>query len=73
MDMSKKSAGETRAPTAIRFPSPVIAKPCNGCGNPFSFKGITDSFTLRVQNDRSFSYCERRKACGNPLSPFKQL
>ena len=37
----------------------------------FSFKGITDSFALRVQNDRSFSYCERRKACGNPFPPSK--
>ena len=54
MDISKKPAGETRAPAAIRFPSPVIAKPCNGGRNPFSFKGITDSFALCVQNDRSF-------------------
>ena len=41
----------------------VIAKPCNGCGNPFSFKGNTDSFTLRVQNDISFSCCERHGVC----------
>ena len=57
MDISKKPAGETRDSAAIRFPSPVIAKPCNGCGNPFSFKGITDSFTLRAQNDKPFSHC----------------
>ncbi len=25
----------------------------NGCGNPFFFKGNTDSFALRVQNDRN--------------------
>ena len=30
----------------------------NGCGNPFSFEGNTDSFTLCVQNDKKFSHCE---------------
>ncbi len=52
-------------------------------GNPFSFKGNTDSFTLRVQNDKPISccechgmcsklslcHCERRKACSNPYLP----
>ena len=28
----------------------------SGCGNPFSFEGNTDSFTLRVQNDKKFSH-----------------
>ena len=32
----------------------------------FSFKGNTDSFTLRAQNDTLFSYCKSRKAYGNP-------
>ena len=36
-------------------------------------KERTDSFALRVQNDRSFSYCERRKACGNPFFLFRVL
>ena len=39
----------------------------------FSFKGITDSFALRVQNDRSFSYCERRKARGIPFFLFRGI
>ena len=30
-------------------------------GNPFSFKGSTDSFTLRAQNDKPFSCHECRK------------
>ena len=34
------------------------------CGNPFSLRGITDSFALRAQNDTPFSYCKSRKACG---------
>ena len=30
----------------------------NGCGNPFFFKGNTDSFVLRTQNDKPLSYHE---------------
>ena len=33
------------------------------------FKGIMDSFTLRVQNDKPFSHRKRRKARGNPSPP----
>ena len=50
----------------------VIAKPCNGCGNPSSFKKITDSFALCAQNDKPFSHCEHRKVRGNPFS-FKEI
>ena len=32
-------------------------------GNPFSFKGNTDSFALCTQNDTPFSYHECRKVC----------
>ena len=33
-----------------------------------SFKGITDSFTLRVQNDKLFGCFNHRKIRGNPFS-----
>ena len=73
---------------AIRSKSPVIAKPCKRLWQSvFLLKGITDSFTLRVQNDKSFSHCkyirraairfspprhcEHRKVRGNPFS-FKR-
>ena len=36
----------------------VIAKPCKRLRQSvFLFKGITDSFVLRTQNDRPFSHC----------------
>ena len=35
-------------------PSRQARPPCNGCGNPFSFKRITDSFALCAQNDITF-------------------
>ena len=45
---------------AIRFPPLlVIAKPCKRLRQSvFPFKGITDSFALRAQNDKPFSHCE---------------
>ena len=37
----------------------VIAKPCKRLWQSvFLLRGITDSFTLRVQNDIPFSHCE---------------
>ena len=35
----------------------------------FLLKGITDSFTLRAQNEKPFSYFNHRKIRGNPFSP----
>ena len=59
-------AGETAVRcVAIRFPSPSsLRSRVNGCGNPFSLKGYTDSFTLRVQNDKPFGNLQTHKACG---------
>ena len=37
-------------------------------GDPFSFKGNTDSFAPSAQNDKPFSHCKHRKARGNPFS-----
>ena len=37
----------------------------NGCGNPFFFKGNTDSFTLRVQNDRNLVIAKVRVSGGH--------
>ena len=46
----------------------VIAKPCKRLRQSvFLFKGITDSFVLRTQNDKPFSHCNRRKMRGNPF------
>ena len=50
----------------------VIAKPCNGCGNPFSLRGITDSFALRAQNDITFVIAKEQSDCGNPFPPFQR-
>ena len=59
-------AGETAVRcVAIRSPSPSsLRSRVNGCGNPFSLKGYTDSFTLRVQNDKPFGNLQTHKACG---------
>ena len=38
-------------------------------GNPFSFKGNTDSFALCAQNDTPFSYHECRKVCAVSCCP----
>ena len=46
----------------------VIARGFSPTAIRFSLKGITDSFTLRAQNDKSFCHCERRKVRGNPFS-----
>ena len=56
---------------AIRSKSPVIAKPCKRLWQSvFLFKGITDSFTLRTQNDKSFSHCKYiRRAAIRSKSP----
>ena len=37
----------------------------SGCGNPFSFEGNTDSFTLRVQNDRNLVIAKVRVSGGH--------
>ena len=37
----------------------------NGCGNPFFFEGNTDSFTLRVQNDRNLVIAKVRVSGGH--------
>jgi len=47
---------------------PSLRSRVNGCGNPLSFKGITDSFAPSAQNDKSFSHCKHREARGNPFS-----
>ena len=63
-------AGETAVRrVAIRFPIPsVIAKPCKRLWQSvLLFKGNTDSFALRAQNDTPFSYCKSRKVRGGPL------
>ena len=53
---------------AFRFLSPVIAKPCKRLWKSvFLLKGITDSFTLRVQNDKRFGCLQIYKARGNPF------
>ena len=44
------------SPAAIRFsPPPSLRSRVTAVAIRFSFKGNTESFTLRVQNDRSFS------------------
>ena len=49
----------------LYFRLPVIAKPCKRLWQSvLLFKGNTDSFALRAQNDTLFSYCKSRKACG---------
>ena len=59
-------AGETAVRrVAIRFPSPSsLRSRVSGCGNPFSLKRITDSFVLRIQNDKPFGNLQIHKACG---------
>ena len=57
---------QARPPQGVRqsvLPLSSLRSRVSGCGNPFSFKGNTDSFTLRVQNDKPFSCHERRKVC----------
>ena len=58
-------AGETAVRcVAIRFPSPSsLRSRVNGCGNPFSLKGYTDSFTLRVHNDKPFGDLQIHRVC----------
>ena len=57
-------AGETAARrAAIRSKSPVIASTVRCVAIRFSFKGITDSFTLRTQNDKPFSCHECSEVC----------
>ena len=41
----------------------------NGCDNPFFFKGNTDSFVLRTQNDIPFSHCEAVQTAAAIRSP----
>ena len=48
---------------------PVIARGFSPVAIRFLLKGITDSFTLRAQNDKPFSYFNHRKIRGNPFSP----
>ena len=64
-------AGETAVRcAAIRSLPLVIAKPCKRLWQSVSLlQGITDSFTLRAQNDKPFSYFNHRKIRGNPFSP----
>ena len=56
-------AVQEKASNGGRRGNPFLHTPCH-CegprprGNPFSFKGITDSFVLRTQNDTPFIYCE---------------
>ena len=50
------------------FAPPSLRSRVNGCGNPLSFKGITDSFAPSAQNDKPFSHCKHREVCGNPFS-----
>ena len=51
----------------ISFSIPRHCKRRKARGNPFSFKGETDSFTLRVQNDKPFCCLQIHKARGNPF------
>ena len=46
-------------------PSRQARPPCNGCGNPFSFKRITDSFALCAQNDITFVIAKVRVSGGH--------
>ena len=60
-------AGETAVRcAAIRsLPPPSLRSRADGCGNPFSFEGNTDSFTLRVQNDRNLVIAKVRVSGGH--------
>ena len=60
---------QARPPQGVRqsvLPLSSLRSRVSGCGNSFSFKGNTDSFTLRVQNDKPISYCKYIK-CADML------
>ncbi len=57
----KQLLGTARVSKPHGNPFPHTPCHCEGLqprGNPFSFKGITDSFVLRTQNDAPFRHCE---------------